>query len=121
VVEFAVRIPNTPVRLLYVSGHTVERAVSPIFVATVDEREEREPDRDVKLVERLATVHESELRFVERILTVPERDTRLLFTAPIVPERVARLELVVLRLLFVVPSEPERVARLPESVLIFVV
>ena len=81
VVEFAVRIPNTPVRLLYVSGHTAERAVSPILVATVDERVAREPERDVRLD--------------ERILTVPERLLRLLFV-------VVRLELVVARF-------PERV------------
>ena len=81
VVEFAVRIPNTPVRLLYVSGHTAERAVSPILVATVDER--------------VATVPERDVRLEERILTVPERLLRLLFV-------VVRLELVVARF-------PERV------------
>ena len=90
VVEFAVRIPNTPVRLLYVRGHTAERAVSPILVATVDERAERVPERDVRLAERPLTVPESQVRLEERILTVPERVLRLLFV-------VARFELVVPR------------------------
>ena len=71
VVELAVRIPNTPVRLLYVSGHTAESAVSPILVATVDVRAEREPEREVKLLERLATVPESVFTVPESVLILP--------------------------------------------------
>ncbi len=45
VVELAVRRENTPERLLYERGQRAERAVSPILVATVVVRVEREPER----------------------------------------------------------------------------
>jgi hypothetical protein len=45
---------KTPVRLLYESGHTAESAVSPILVATVDMSDERVPERDVTVPERVA-------------------------------------------------------------------
>jgi hypothetical protein len=50
---------NIHVRLLYVSGHTAaERAVRPIFVATVDTSAERVPERVEMLPERVAIVPE---------------------------------------------------------------
>ena len=123
VVELAVRIPNTPVRLLYVSGHTAERAVSPILVATVDERVASDPDRLVTLVFVVARLPESEAIFAvwvaivdSAVVTRPERVAILAFVVVLfvatVPESVLTLVFVVARLLFVVPSEPERVVRL---------
>mgnify|MGYP006338156791 CR=1 FL=1 len=46
VVEFAILIPNTPVRLLYVRGPSTEREVSDILVATTPLRVARLPERD---------------------------------------------------------------------------
>ena len=120
VVEFAVRIPNTPVRLLYVSGHTAERAVSPILVATVDERVAREPEKEVRLEERILTVPERALRLLFVIVRLefvvarlPERLVTLLFVVArfvvrvaILPVAVARLAFVVARLAFVVAILP---------------
>ena len=139
VVEFAVRIPNTPVRLLYVSGHTAERAVSPILVATVEVREAREPERFVTLLLRVDTEPESEVRFelvvarfperveivVLRVDTEPERDTRFPERVLTVPERDTRFPESVLMVdenPFTVPESveivPLRVDILPERVLI---
>jgi hypothetical protein len=116
VVELAVRIPNTPVRLLYVSGHTAERAVSPILVATVDERVASDPDKLVTLlfvVARLelvvARLPESEAIFAvwvaivdSAVVTRPERVAILAFVVVLfvatVPERVDTLVFVVARL-----------------------
>ena len=71
VVELAVRIPNTPVRLLYVSGHTAERAVSPILVATVEVRVASDPEREERLEDRLATVPESVFTVPESVFILP--------------------------------------------------
>jgi hypothetical protein len=126
VVEFAVRIPNTPVRLLYVSGHTAESAVSPILVATVEEREAREPDMLVTLLLVVVREPEREAREPDMLVTLllvvvrePEREARepervdILVVCPsTTPERVVRLVLVVSR-------EPERVFTCPERVVMF--
>ena len=122
VVEFAVRIPNTPVRLLYVRGHTAERAVSPILVATVDERVERVPDNVDTVVVRFERFEFVVSREPERVFTRPERvDTlefvvaRLVVRVARLPVAVARLVLVVARLLFVVAILPVIAAIVPES------
>ena len=130
VVEFAVRIPNTPVRLLYVRGHTAERAVSPILVATVDERVASDPEREdtfelvvVRLVFVVARLPESEAIFAvwvaivdSAVVTRPERVAILAFVVVLfvttVPERVDTLEFVVARLVVRVARLPVAVARL---------
>ena len=112
VVEFAVRIPNTPVRLLYVSGHTAERAVSPILVATVDERVERVPDKLVTLLFVVA-------RFELRVDTVPESEATVEFVVERLPESEVRFELVVARFVFVVVRVPESVEILDVLVAMF--
>jgi hypothetical protein len=53
VVALAFPIENTHVRLLYVSGPTAERAVSPIFVATTPERVVRFVFVSARLPERV--------------------------------------------------------------------
>ena len=92
-VELAVRRENTPVRLLYVRGQRAERAVSPIFVATVVVRVAREPDIVLRFPERVET-------FVLVVERFPERDT--IFAS-------------------VVVTRPERVETVPERVAIEVV
>jgi hypothetical protein len=96
VVEFAILIPNTPVRLLYVRGPSAEREVSDILVATTPLR--------------VLTVHEREVRFVFVVLRLPE-------SVAIFPVAVARFVFVVERLperleifISVTFTRPERVA-----------
>jgi hypothetical protein len=105
VVEFAIAMPNTPVRLLYVSGQFAESDVSPILLATVPEREVRFPERVFTVAISVERFHESVFRFHERV--------------EIFPVAVARLALVVLRFVFVVARFPERVFMFPERVAIF--
>ena len=97
VVELAVRIPNTPVRLLYVSGHTAERAVSPILVATVDERVASDPDKLVTLLFVVARLELVVARLPERVDTLVFVVARLVVRVAMLPVAVARLVLVVAR------------------------
>ena len=104
VVELAVRIPNTPVRLLYVSGHTAERAVSPILVATVDERVASDPEREdtfelvvVRLVFVVARLELVVARLPERVVILLFVVARLVVRVAMLPVAVARLVLVVAR------------------------
>jgi len=82
VVELAVRRENTPVRLLYVRGQRAERAVSPIFVATVVVRVAREP-------EIVFTVPESEVRLELVVARLPESEVTFEFVVARFHERVA--------------------------------
>ncbi len=96
--EVAMFIPNTPVRLLYVSGQFAERDVSPILVATTPERVARFP-------ERVAMFPVA----VERFVFVVER----LFVSPrMFPVAVARFEFVVERFVVRVEMFPVAVAML---------
>ncbi len=100
VVEFAIAIPNTPERLLYVRGQRTERDVRDIFDATVAERETREPERvDISASEAVtrpesvsilmvypATVHEREEMVHERVEILPVAVAMLASIIDIVPE-----------------------------------
>jgi hypothetical protein len=77
---------KTPVRLLYESGHTAESAVSPILVATVDMSDERVPERDVTVPERVETVVfvvESDPERVEIFVTAVARLEERIFAIPV--------------------------------------
>jgi hypothetical protein len=121
VVEFAILIPNTPVRLLYVRGPSTEREVSDILVATTPESVFTEPLSELRfafvvtrLPESVDTVVLRVEREPERELTLPERVVKLLKSVATVPERVAILPVAVARLEFVVVILPVRPATVPE-------
>jgi len=104
VVEFAIFIPNTPVRLLYVTGPFAERDVREILVATTHERVFTVVERVFTEPERLNTVHERERKLVASVLTLPERLKR-------VPERVRIFPVAVARVLWSARIFPVAVAR----------
>ncbi len=105
--EEAIFTPNTPVRLLYVSGQFAERDVSPIFDPIATPRVPRFPERVRKSdesKEKLAFVAAREPEIVERFVVRVE--IFVVFVA-IFPVAVAILEYILLNPEFTVAILPE--------------